>query len=273
MREFDSWIGRTKADCDILALPLVQRLAAALDRDASEFRQRDALPRGWHAVLFSPLAKSCDLDVDGHARRGDFLPPIPLPRRLFAGRRVKFERELIIGDEVTRSAEITGIRQVEGKSGLLVFVTARYTLSGSDGLAAIIEEQEVVYREETSKGASRSVDPHDAPLWSVPVSFDPTSLFRFSAAVFNAHRIHFDVDYTRDVEGYNGLVANASLLTLHMFRHAEQAQSAAITNVEVRNRALVLASDPIEIRGCSIEGKIVIQTVQNGQLCAEMYVN
>lgn len=273
IHEFDPWIGRQKQERDILALATVRRMAAALDRDAGDFSVGGELPAGWHSVLFSPLAATRDLDVDGHPRRGDFLPPIPLPRRLFAGRRLKFLRPLRIGDEIVRTSEITNLRQVEGKSGVLAFVTVRHMLNGEDGQMALIEEQDVVYREEVAKGASREVPPHDTAEWTAPLSFGALGLFRFSAAVFNAHRIHFDADYARNVEGYDGLIVNASFITLHMLRHGELNWAEPIAGVDVRNRALVMADVPIEVIGGAVEGKRLIQAVQNGRLCVEMRVN
>jgi 3-methylfumaryl-CoA hydratase len=273
IHQFDSWIGRQLQQRDILTLPLVQRLAAALDCDPAQFSQGDALPKGWHAVLFSPLAKTSDLDADGHPRRGDFLPPIPLPRRLFAGRRLQFKQPLRIDSGVIRAAEVTKIRQVEGKTGLLVFVTARYTLSGLDGVPSVIEEQDVAYRGEIIMASSQVRAPHAECEWGVSLSFDAPRLFRFSAAVFNAHRIHYDADYTRDVEGYDGLIVNASLLTLHLLGLTERHWGLPIDTIDVRNRRLVFVGTPVDVQGCVIDGKNIVQASQNGKLCVEMRVN
>ena len=271
--EFNGWIGREIRQSDILALPLVQRLAAALDRDATAFAKGDVLPDGWHAVLFSPLDRTCDLDGDGHPKRGSLLPPIPLPRRLFAGRRLRFMRPLRLGDEVRRSARVTRIEQKVGKTGPLVFVTARYTLFGADGQPAVIEEQDVVYREEASKTAARGIEPHGSPQWTSDFTFSPTALFRFSASVFNAHRIHFDADYARNVEGYEGLVVNASFMTLHMLRQAEINWKISPGEVAVRNRGLLFVDSPINVQGCEVDGGRIIQAVQNGRLCVELKID
>jgi 3-methylfumaryl-CoA hydratase len=273
LHQFDSWIGRRTQQQDNLTLPLVQRLAAALDCDPAQFSQGDALPRGWHAVLFTPLAKTSDLDADGHPRRGDFLPPIPLPRRLFAGRRLQFRQPLRIDSGVIRAAEVTKIRQVEGKTGPLVFVTARYTLSGHDGVPAVIEEQDVAYREAISMAPSQAMSPHAQSEWGLSLDFDALRLFRFSAAVFNAHRIHYDADYARDVEGYDGLIVNASLVTLHLLELSERHWGLTIDSIDVRNRGLVFAGSPVNVQGCVIDGKQVVQASQNGKLCVEMLVN
>jgi 3-methylfumaryl-CoA hydratase len=246
IHQFDAWIGRQTQQQDSLTLPLVQRLAAALDCDPAQFNQGDALPRGWHAVLFSPLAKTSDLDADGHPR---------------------------IDSGVIRAAEVTKIRQVEGKTGLLVFVTARYTLSGLDGVPAVIEEQDLAYREETIMAPSRASSPHAESEWGMSLDFDAPRLFRFSAAVFNAHRIHYDADYARDVEGYDGLIVNAGLITLHLLGLSERHWALPINNIDVRNRGLVFAGSPVNVQGCVIDGKQVVQASQNGKLCVEMLVN
>lgn len=273
IHQFEPWIGRQTLQQDYLALPLVQRIAAALDRDPASFRSGDALPSGWHAVLFPPLEKTGDLDADGHPKRGDFLPPIPLPRRLFAGRRMQFDQPLRIDSCVTRTAEVIKIRLVEGETGILVFVTARYILSGPDGVPAVIEDQDVVYREEISKVPSQALSPHDKFEWAQSLDFDTLRLFRFSAAVFNAHRIHYDIDYARDVEGYDGLIVNASLISLHMLELSERHWRVNAETIDVRNRGLIFAGSPVDVQGCVIDGNHVVQAFQNGKLCVEMQVN
>ena len=149
---------------------------------------------------------------DGHPKRGGFLPPVPLPRRMWAGSRVRFERPLVVGSEVTRTSQILDVAEKEGRTGKLVFVRLRHELEDLDG-PLISEEQDVVYRESSAAAYTAATGP-SAPAaftWQREIAPDPVLLFRYSADTFNGHRIHYDRTYAREQEGYPALVVHGPL--------------------------------------------------------------
>lgn len=209
------WIGRREKAVDHVTVPLVHRVAATLDRDDPFPEIGDPLPVGWHAVLFPRVVRHSEIGTDGHPRRGDFLPPVPLPRRMFGGKRVTFVSNLRVGDEVRRESVIKDVAHKRGRSGQMVFVTVRTDLMSPRGLA-ITEEQDIIYRDNPDPKAA---PPPPQPLpgqavWSRPVTADPVLLFRYSALTFNGHRIHYDWRYVTKEEGYPELIVNGGLQTL-----------------------------------------------------------
>jgi 3-methylfumaryl-CoA hydratase len=225
MEDLAGWIGRAKEVEDELTAPAMRRLAALLDRGEGAVPPAHGapVPPHWIAVLFDDAAPQSRIGPDGVAMRGEFLPPVPLPRRMLAGRRLAFHAPPRIGDALTRRSEIAAIAPQEGRSGRLVFVTVRHTISGPAGMVAV-EEQDIVFREAVSDGeavtaaapAMRAATAEDRPdaAWEEPFATDPVMLFRYSALGYNGHRIHYDIDYARSVEGYPGLVVNGGLSTL-----------------------------------------------------------
>lgn len=217
--DFASWIGRQRVEEDLLALAPARGLAATLNRDPDSLTLGRPLPPGWHWIYFSPVARRDELGPDGHEKRGGFLPPISLPRRMWAGGRVGFNGDLCFGDSVTRTSTITSVRAKEGRSGPLVFLTVRHEVRNGSG-ALIDEEQDLVYRTPpppASESALAGPPPDNQPAeadWSEPYMADAVTLFRFSALTFNGHRIHFDHPYATQVEGYPGLVVHGPLLAL-----------------------------------------------------------
>ena len=209
------WVGRRESVEDVIAPGPAQRLAATLGRDEPMPRAGDALPPAWHWIYFLEATPRDGLADDGHARRGGFLPPVALPRRMWAGGRIAFERPLRIGEAVRRDSEILSITPKEGRSGRLVFVTVRHVISGEDG-PAIDEEHDIVYRDAPLADAPPAAGkaPPGDPTWRRVVKPDAALLFRFSALIFNAHRIHYDRDYVRDVEGYPGLLVHGPLTAI-----------------------------------------------------------
>jgi 3-methylfumaryl-CoA hydratase len=211
------WLGRTRGDEDEITLGAVQRLAATLDLDPATFRRGSEMPESWYAILFAPVARESTLQPDGHVLTGDFLPPLHGARRMFAGRRTRFINPLKIGDRVTRVSTVTHAEPKTGRTGPFTLVTVRHEISGPSGLA-LTEEQDIIYRAAVEAGtvaAQRQAAPvTDKPAWSTPIELDPVLVFRYSALTFNAHRIHYDLPYARDVEGYPALVMNGGLTVL-----------------------------------------------------------
>jgi len=247
--DLKQWIGREESDTDFVTVPAVHRLAATLDRDDPHPKLGDALPIGWHSILFPRVVRQSQIGPDGHPARGDFLPPVPLPRRMFAGKRITFHADLRVGDEVTKRSTIKSVTPKQGRTGQMVFVTVVAEISSARGLA-ITEEQDIVYRDEPEKGAAPPA-PQPAPgtaVWKHTVTPDPVMLFRYSALTFNGHRIHYDLPYVTQVEGYPALVMNGGLTTLLVFELA-RANGAAIKHIASRNVRPLFVGRPISIQG------------------------
>jgi len=223
------WIGRQETRDDTLAATPVAALSATLDRDDPPPLPGTALPPLWHWLYFTPLTRQSELGVDGHAQRGGFLPPVPLPRRMWAGGRLEFRQPLRVGDTVTRTSTIQDVTVKHGRTGALVFVCVRHAFSNAQGLA-LSEEHDIVYRDVVQPGAPVP-EPTQAPRdeqFSRAIVPDPVLLFRYSALTFNGHRIHYDRSYVTGVEGYPGLVVHgpliATLLLDLLRRHLPHAQ-------------------------------------------------
>jgi 3-methylfumaryl-CoA hydratase len=217
------WLGRTRRDEDEITLSAVRRLAATLDQNPTTFRHGSEMPESWYAILFAPIARESTLQPDGHLLTGDFLPPLHGTRRMFAGRRTRFIAALKIGDTVTRLSTVTRAEPKSGRTGPFTLVTVMHEISGPSGLA-LTEEQDIVYRAAVEAGtvaAQKEAAPlTDEPAWSTPIELDPVLVFRYSALTFNAHRIHYDLPYARDVEGYPALVMNGGLTALLLIETA-----------------------------------------------------
>ena len=214
LEELEGWIGRSQSMEDLAAPFPVRALAATFDARDPEPRPGDPLPPLWHWLYFLEIAPQSKIGSDGHPERGDFLPPVPLPRRMWAGSRFAFDGEPIrIGDTIHRRSVIKSVEAKTGSTGSMVFVTVEHTISGPRG-AALVEEHDIVYREAARSGeAVRPPKPAPADAtWSRTVAADPVLLFRFSALTFNGHRIHYDQPYVTGDEGYPGLIVHGPLM-------------------------------------------------------------
>ncbi len=210
---YAEWVGRSETRADTVTLAPIAALAATLDRDDAPPRPGDPLPPLWHWLYFLPAAPAREIGEDGHPRRGGFLPPVPLPRRMWAGGRFRFHHPLRAGEAVERRSRITAVSGKSGQSGELVFVTVLHEVIDAQGLA-IEEEHDIVYREAPRPGAP-APEPRRAPAssaFSRQITPDPVLLFRYSALTFNGHRIHYDQPYVTQVEGYPGLVVHGPLI-------------------------------------------------------------
>ncbi|MBX3635833.1 MAG: MaoC family dehydratase N-terminal domain-containing protein [Rubrivivax sp.] len=207
------WVGRSERANDVVPAHLAAGLAATLDHGDIAARPGDALPPLAHWLLLPPLARHSELGPDGHPRRGGFLPPVALPRRMWAGSRVAFHAPLRVGEVVTRESRIARVEAKQGRAGALVFVTVQHDFHGAAGLA-VSDEHDIVYREAPAPGAPPAAAqqaPDDATFERSVVP-DPVLLFRYSALTFNGHRIHYDRSYAIQVEGYPGLVVHGPLI-------------------------------------------------------------
>ena len=211
--DLQAWEGRSETVRDAITAAPMNGLAATLDRDDPKAGQGTELPPLWHWLHFLPQARQSEVGADGHPRRGGFLPPVPLPRRMWAGGRLAFHAPLRVGDEVERRSRIESVTRKQGRSGDLVFVLVRHEVHGPAGLA-VSEEHDIVYRAAAQPGDAPPA-PQQAPkdaAWSREIVPDDVLLFRYSALTFNGHRIHYDRKYVTEVEGYPGLVVHGPLV-------------------------------------------------------------
>lgn len=215
LQHLQSWQGRTDTVADQIATAPVAGASATLDRDDPAPCSGDLLPPLWHWLYFLPHAPQSELGPDGHPRRGGFLPPVPLPRRMWAGGRLHWEADnpLRLGDAVRRVSRIESVTHKSGRSGDLVFVLVRHEVHNTSGLA-LVEEHDIVYR-----AAAQPGDPVPPPVaaetgaaWQRQIVPDDVLLFRYSALTFNGHRIHYDRRYVTEVEGYPGLIVHGPLI-------------------------------------------------------------
>ena len=239
--QLQAWIGRTETVGDTIVATPVKALDATLDHPARPVEAGTVLPPLWHWLYFLPLHRQGEIGPDGHARRGGFLPPVPLPRRMWAGSQFEFRSPVHVGDAVERTSTIDDVSLKEGRTGKLVFVKVRHELR-CNGAAdpAIVEFHDIVYRE-----ARRPDDVEPPPQraetaasWRRQVVPDDVLLFRYSALTFNGHRIHYDRKYVTEVEGYPGLIVHgpliATLLLDLLRRQAPEAEVAGFRFKAVR---------------------------------------
>lgn len=248
------WTPQPRVQEDVINPWPAQALAATLGAPAPG--PGDPLPPGWHWSYFLEAAAPDQIGVDGHPRRGDFLPPIDhLPRRMYAGGRLRWFTPLRIGAAATRTSEVTRVDEKAGRTGPLVFVTVRHTIASGDD-TCIEETQNLVYRGAPEPGAPAPA-PKPVPAeaqWSRVVRPDPVMLFRYSAVTFNGHRIHYDAPYVREVEGYPDLIVHGPLmatLLLETLRH--EAGMACPGTFTFRALRPMFANTPIRAEGHATE--------------------
>ena len=251
--ELQGWIGRHERRVDQIHATPVAALAATLDRDDPLPVPATELPPLWHWLFFTPLTPARELGPDGHARRGGFLPPVPLPRRMWAGSRLVFHRPLRVGEAVTRDSRIASVEVKQGRSGALVFVTVGHDITGPQGLA-LSEEHDIVYRGAPAPGAPAAA-PQPAPQgaeFTRRIVPDPVLLFRYSALTFNGHRIHYDRAYVTGVEGYPGLVVHGPLIATLLLDALRRAHPAA----RVRRFAFRAVRPVFDVQPFSVCGRL-----------------
>ncbi|KAA3649579.1 MAG: acyl-CoA dehydrogenase [Proteobacteria bacterium] len=232
------WIGRSEAASDIATATPYAALSATFDRPAERPPVGTPLPGLWHWLYFLPLHRQSEIGPDGHAKRGGFLPPVPLPRRMWAGSQFTFHKPLRIGDAMTRTSTIHDVTEKTGRTGPLVFVKVRHEIcrEGETDIA-LTEFHDIVYRE-AAKPDDVAPPPKAAPAsatWEKQWVPDDVLLFRYSALTFNGHRIHYDRKYVTEVEGYPGLVVHGPMvatLLLDLLRH--QLPDAELASYEFR---------------------------------------
>ncbi|MDG4596286.1 MAG: MaoC family dehydratase N-terminal domain-containing protein [Candidatus Contendobacter sp.] len=216
------WVGRKEEIRDRVYPTPARALALTLDYPDFTAKEGDSLPDLWYWLYFLPLVARAGIGSDGHPKRGGFLPPVTLERRMWASGRLAFHQDLFIGEEIGKISEILKVSEKEGKAGRMVFVTIRHSIHSARGLA-VEEEQDIAYlpMPEAFVPAAPNPIPNDLQ-WKEAYSVDPILLFRFSALTFNSHRIHYDLQYATQVEKYPGLVMHGPLQALLLLESAKR---------------------------------------------------
>lgn len=207
------WLGKTESFQDTVTAAPVRALSATLDQADFAPALGTFLPELWHWLYFLPHARQSEIGPDGHPKRGGFMPPVPLPRRMWAGSRLQWLAPLKVGDAIERVSTIESVTHKAGRTGDLIFVLVKHQISNQHGLA-LIEEHDIVYRDAAApddKPVAPTPAPRDA-TWSKTITPDDVLLFRYSALTFNGHRIHYDRQYVTAVEGYPGLIVHGPLI-------------------------------------------------------------
>lgn len=254
--EWQRWVGSRESVSDIVSIASLIRMSATFDHEDPGWREGDPVPSLWHFMYFPPVVRGSALGPDGHPARGGFLPPIPLPRRMFAGARTTYHRPLKAGETIRREGAIAKIDEKSGKSGTLVFVLIRYQIFGGDELA-IEEEHDIVYRDVAAPAKTTQVAQSSVPNpdWQRTITPDPVTLFRYSALTFNGHRIHYDRSYATGEEGYPGLVLHGPLIGYYLIDLCRNnTADRTIRSHSFRARRPIFDTEPFEVVGALIDG-------------------
>ena len=248
-----AWIGRSETVRDQIGATPVNALNATLDHPAMPVEAGAPLPPLWHWLYFLPLHRQSGIGPDGHAKRGGFLPPVPLPRRMWAGSQFEFRSPVRVGDAVERTSTIADVTVKEGRTGQLVFVKVRHELRcNGSAEPAIVEFHDIVYREAKHPG---DVEPPPQAAatgasWQREIVPDDVLLFRYSALTFNGHRIHYDRKYVTEVEGYPGLIVHGPLIaTLLMDLVRRNAPDADVASFRFKAVRPTFDLNPFRVNG------------------------
>lgn len=251
--DLKSYIGRRIVSTDVVTAGPANLLRLTFGRSEPELKDGDPLPPGWHVLYFLPRIGPDGLRADGTPTEAGVIPSMPLPRRMFAGERLRFHRPIRIGDAVRRETELADIALKSGSTGSLVFATVLSRIFTPEGLA-LEEERRTVFREEVKDGGRnqaprREEAPADVP-WRRRIVPDPVLLFRFSALTFNSHRIHYDHVWATEVEGYPALVVHGPLTSTLLIDFArDHTPGRAFLTYTTQARAPLFATAAFEVRG------------------------
>ncbi len=264
--EFSEWIGRTEEMTDTIEPARSNALLAALGHTAPNAAGAP-MPLLHHWLYFWNVQPPAGLGEDGHPAKGGFLPPVPLPRRMWAGGRLEFVQPLMLGERATKVSKILDVQEKTGKTGRLVFVTVEHRLSGENGLA-VIEDQDLVYREPAAPGSitgpSGQGPAPEAP-WCEQVDPDTVLLFRYSALTMNGHRIHYDLPYAQGEEAYPALVVHGPLQATLLIDLAARKLERPIAKFSFRGQQPAFAGAPLHVCGEESDDGASVWTEQDGR--------
>ena len=262
LSHLQSWVGKSEILHDDITAVALRGLSATLDRDDSAPSAGTPVAPLWHWLYFLPQHRQSEVGPDGHAKRGGFLPPVPLPRRMWAGGRLSWQagNPLRVGDAARRVSHIASVTHKAGRTGDLLFVLVKHEVHNAQGLC-LSEEHDIVYR-----AAAQSTDPTPAPIaaapgapWQREVYADDVLLFRYSALTFNGHRIHYDRHYVTSEEGYPGLVVHGPLIaTLLLDLVRRNAPEARVRSFSFKAVRPTFDQNPLRLNGAlQADGKTV----------------
>ena len=250
--KYSAWIGNKEVTEARVTAYQADALTATLNREEPPFKEGDPIPPGWHLFYIREVVKLADTASDGHPKRGNFLPPIDLPRRMWAGTKATFHRSIHVGEKINKVTTIEAVTPKVGQTGKLVFLSLKHEINGESGLA-VTELQDVVYREEAKPGSVVPMPPFPPAkaVWSRDINPSPVLLFRFSALTMNSHRIHYDYKYVTEVEKYPGLLVHGPLtLTLLMDLFRSEKPRASLKTFSVRAESPLYDSHHFKVQGC-----------------------
>jgi len=282
-KEFDAaiaalsdWVGRTRVVDDEMGVTAVRRAAAMLDLDPAGFEDGTVLPPHWFSMFFPDIARQSDIGADGHPEKGVFLPPIPLPRRMGAGRRVSISGRLKVGQPARKIAEVAAIVPKQARTGQICILTMRHSYETA-GETVVVDEFDAIYREAVPPGQqSAAPEPKPAPAdaaWRDELTLTSPLVFRYSAVTWNAHRIHYDADYAREVEGYPDTVQNGGLTMQLLVDAALKRAPGELTGFTARLTRPIYVGDTVALcGGAAKDGGAMDCWVadRDGALCAWM---
>ncbi|WP_421990038.1 FAS1-like dehydratase domain-containing protein [Roseococcus sp.] len=270
------WLGHVRVTQDDVSPSMLRRISAMLDLDPDAFPRGAKLPPHWFSLFCCDSARQGELGPDGHPNKGVILPPIPLPRRMGAGRRVRIPGALHVGDALVKKSEVAAIEPKQARTGLLCVLTLRNTFE-VNGETVAVDEFDAVYREAVPVGTKSPVNegtpaPAEA-AWSERKHLPPTLIFRYSAVTWNAHRIHYDADYARTEEGYPATVENGGLtMQLLLDAAVKNAPGHRLVGLGARLTRPIYVGDTITLAGTGLkDGRMDAWVADHaGKLCAQM---
>lgn len=259
-----SWIGREEAKSEPVTTALVERFDATFGR-TGDTTPGAAAPVMIHLCLAPPAAPMDQLGPDGHPARGGFLPPVPLPRRMWAGGSFAFHDDIRIGETVTRRSVIRDVAVKQGRTGTLCFVTVEHRIE-SGSRHVLTERQDIVYRDLDPPGGPAKAAPPPAPEGTHRVTVAPTAplLFRYSALTFNGHRIHYDAPYVREVEGYPGLIVHGPLQASQLVHLAERVRGRVPRTFDFRSLSTIFDTADYTLNATEDGDGLKLWTAQQG---------
>ncbi|MEL7463720.1 MAG: MaoC family dehydratase N-terminal domain-containing protein [Pseudomonadota bacterium] len=269
--DLTSWVGRTLEETGEISPQIANMLGATLSPEWTPDRAAPGAPAPqlWHWAAFPLSAPMEALARDGHPALGDFLPPVPLERRMWAGGALKFLKPLHIGETLTRASRISAVTEKRGATGAMVFVTVDHKVSGEDGLA-IEERQDIVYLAiPPAFRAPKAIPGPEAPDHAEPMEVNEARLFRYSAATFNAHRIHYDLPYATEVENYPGLVVHGPLQATLLIEAATRWRGAAPDAFSFRGVHPMFHNDAPKLTGVAEGTEMRLATVAGDHQCLQ----
>lgn len=259
VEELSQWVGKSQYKTGHVPAGTNRALRAVLNLGGAE----ETITHGIHWLLFNDFVPAAEIGPDGHPRRGGFLPPVKLPRRMWAGSRLEFYQPINEGDKLTRRSTISSVTPKEGRAGLLVFVTVDHEIFGLNGVA-IKEQQDIVYMDiQPAAPRPNTLDFASESGSDGVVVPDEVMLFRYSALTSNSHRIHYDLPYAKDIELYPGLVVHGPLTaTLVMAYVSQSVGNKPLRKFMFRGQRPLYVGDPIYLE-TSDNGSLIEACAKN----------